>query len=629
MCGIGGIVYLDKSKPVDEEELRRICGTMLHRGPDDEGCVIDHHVGLAMRRLNVIDLLTGRQPISNEDGSIWIVFNGEIYNFRELRKQLEKKGHKFSSNSDTETIVHLYEEHGTDCVKQLNGMFAFAIWDKAKQTLLLARDRLGVKPLYYFLDGQRLIFGSELKAILACDNIPRRIDLEALDSFLTSEYVPAPLSIFQGIKKLPAAHILVLSKEKVFIDRYWDLTFTRSTGREEDLSERLYELLKECVRIRLTSDVPFGAFLSGGVDSSAIVSIMSEIIGQPVKTFSIGFDDPSYNELKYAGLVAQQFNTDHHESIVRPNIVDLVYSLIRYLDEPFADVSVFPTYLISKLAREHVTVVLSGDGGDELFAGYEWYVAQKIASYYRQLPGAVRNRWLVSFIDRVPPSSRKKGLINKLKRFIEGAALPESLEHFRWSIFATEETKERLYTEDLKRSLIGCDSYRRLFDQLQSSRDTDSLWRQQVADIRTYLADDILVKVDRMSMANSLEARSPFLDYRLVEFATSLPAHLKLNGLQTKYLLKRCMASKLPRNILVRRKEGFSIPMKNWLKHELRPLMSDLLSPGRIKQQGLFNVGHIQKLIGNHLKGVENNSHQIWPLMMFQIWQDSYLNQQA
>jgi asparagine synthase (glutamine-hydrolysing) len=375
--------------------------------------------------------------------------------------------------------------------------------------------------------------------------------------------------------------------------------------------------------------VPLGAFLSGGIDSSAIVCMMSEIIGRPVKTFSIGFDDPSYNELKYARLVAQQFNTDHHESIVRPDIVDLVYNLIKYLDEPFADVSVFPTYLISKLAREHVTVVLSGDGGDELFAGYEWYVAQKIASYYRQLPGAVRNRWLVSFLDRVPPSSRKKGLINKLKRFIEGAALPEPLEHFRWSIFATEESKERLYSEDLKRSLIGCDSYRRLFDNLQSSSDTDSLWRQQVADIKTYLADDILVKVDRMSMANSLEARSPFLDYRLVEFATSLPAHLKLNGLQTKYLLKRCMARKLPRNILVRRKEGFSIPMKNWLKHELRPLMSDLLSPGRIKEQGLFNVCHIQNLIGNHLKGVANNSHQIWSLMMFQIWQDSYLNQRA
>lgn len=628
MCGIGGIVYLDQSRPVDQEELRRMCGTMLHRGPDDEGCVIDHHVGLAMRRLNVIDLITGRQPISNEDGRIWIVFNGEIYNFRELRRQLEQQGHKFATSSDTETIVHLYEEHGTDCVKQLNGMFAFAIWDNTKHTLLLARDRLGVKPLYYFLDNQRLIFGSELKAILACDNIPRQIDLEALDSYLTCEYVPTPLSIFQGIKKLPAAHTLVLSKDKVVIDRYWDLTFTRTLDRENDLSERLYELLEDCVRIRLTSDVPLGAFLSGGVDSSAIVCIMSEIMGRPVKTLSIGFDDPSYNELKYARLIAHQFNTDHHEWIIRPNIVDLVYNLIKYLDEPFADVSVFPTYLVSKLAREHVTVALSGDGGDELFAGYEWYVAEKIASYYRHLPDAVRNN-LVSFFDWVPPSGRKKGLINRLKRFIEGAALPESLEHFRWSIFATEESKELLYNEDLKRSVVHFNSYRRLSDRLHSNGNTDSLWRQQVADIRTYLADDIMVKVDRMSMANSLEARSPFLDYRLVEFATSLPAHLKLNGLQTKYLLKRCMASKLPRSVLVRRKEGFSIPMKNWLKHELRPLMLDLLSPERIKKQDLFNVCHIQNLIGDHLKGVANNSHQIWSLMMFQIWQDSYLHQRA
>ena len=626
MCGISGIVYRDRERAVRQDDLRRMCQTMVHRGPDDEGFFVDRNVGLAMRRLNVIDLVTGHQPIANEDGRIQIVFNGEIYNFPELRVELESKGHKFSTNTDTEAIVHLYEEYGGDCVKKLNGMFAFAIWDGRDRSLFLARDRLGVKPLYYFLDDHALIFGSELKALLAYKEIPREIDLEALDIFLTAEYIPAPLSIFRSIHKLPPGHSLFFRNGKVSTTRYWDLQFNPVDGSEEDLSESLRELLKDAVRIRLISDVPLGAFLSGGVDSSTVVSLMSEIMDRPVKTFSIGFEDPSYNELQYARLVAEKLGTEHHELTIQPDVVHLVQDLIKYLDEPLADVSVFPTYLVSQLARRHVTVALSGDGGDELFAGYDWYVASKFASYYDQVPAFLRNGWIPQLVDRIPPSAQKKGLTNKLKRFVEGSLLPSSLQHFRWNMFATREKKNCLYSKELQGSVSPFSGYERFIEHFQSTEEADPLWRQQVADIKTYLADDILVKVDRMSMANSLEARSPFLDYRVVEFATGLPSHLKLKGFRTKYLLKRCMASKLPAPILNRKKEGFSIPMKNWLKRELRPLMQDLLSPTRLKRGGFFNAAYVQTLMTEHLAGVANHSHQLWSLMMFEIWQDSYLD---
>jgi asparagine synthase (glutamine-hydrolysing) len=625
MCGISGIVYRDRHKPASLDNLKKMCTTLVHRGPDDEGFFVNRNVGLGMRRLNVIDLSTGHQPISNEDGRIWIVFNGEIYNYPELRKELENKGHKFSTNSDTETIVHAYEEHGEDCAKKLNGMFAFAIWDGCHQKLVLARDRLGVKPLYYFVNNQCLVFGSELKAILQCKEVPKAIDFEALDSFLTFEYIPAPLSIFQGIKKLPAGHTLVLQEGDVSIHLYWDVPFQRLKGDEEELSQMLYDLLKDAVRIRLASDVPLGAFLSGGIDSSTIVCLMSEIIDRPVKTFSIGFDDHSYNELEYARAVARHFSTDHHELTIQSDIVHLAENLVSYLDEPLADVSIFPTYLVSQLARQEVTVVLSGDGGDELFAGYEWYLAEKIERYYRRLPSVLRNRWIPDVIGRIPPSSRKKGFINKLKRFVEGSTLPDSLEHFRWNIFLTNQKKNYLYSEGLKRSVDQHDPCSKWMTYLKAFEEADPLWRQQFADIKTYLADDILVKVDRMSMANSLEARTPYLDYRVVEFAAGLPSALKLNGFQTKYLLKRCMGKRLPQGVINRGKEGFSIPIKNWLRAELRPLMLELLSTRQIKKRGYFNSEYVDGLIAEHLEGRQNHSHRLWALMVFELWYDKYL----
>ena len=625
MCGITGFIYRDRHRAAVLDDLRKMCNTLVHRGPDDEGFFIERNVGLGMRRLSVIDLVTGHQPISNEDGRIWIVFNGEIYNYPELRKNLEDKGHRFATNTDTETIVHSYEEYGDDCVKTFNGMFACAIWDGHQQRLVLFRDRLGIKPLYFFWNERCLIFGSELKAILAHQEVPREIDLEALDKFLTFEYIPAPASIFRKIKKLHPGHSLVMQNDKVIIQPYWGLPYSRVSASEEELAQTLYDLLKDAVRMRLISDVPLGAFLSGGIDSSTIVCLMSEIMDQPVKTFSIGFDDPSYNELQYARTVADHFNTDHHERTVQPDIVNLVEDLVGYLDEPFADVSIFPTYILSQLARQTVTVVLSGDGGDELFAGYEWYVADKIERHYQRLPAILRKRWIAPLMGRIPASAHKKGTRNKLKRFIEGSMLPAPLRHFRWSIFLTKEQKRRLYSDNFLSAVGNQDVYAPFIAHLQTFEDADVLWQQQFADINTYLVDDILVKVDRMSMANSLEARTPYLDHRVVEFAAGLPSHLKLKGLQTKYLLKQCMAQKVPGEILRRPKEGFSIPMKNWLRQELQPLMQDVLSPDRLKREGLFNSSYVEKLKSEHLKGRANHAHQLWSLMIFEIWRDKYL----
>ena len=626
MCGISGFVYHDRERSAAPEVVKRMCDTLVHRGPDDDGFYVKGNVALGMRRLSIIDLVTGHQPISNEDGKVWIVFNGEIYNFAELRDDLRAKGHEFATNTDTEAIVHAYEEYGVDCVKRLNGMFAYAIWDEREQRLVLARDRVGIKPLYYYLDDKILVFGSELKALLENPNVPRDLDHEALDAFLTFEYIPAPLSIFKGVRKLPPGHTLVLKNGEARIEQYWEVTQGHTSADEAELSESLYELIKDAVRMRLVSDVPLGAFLSGGVDSSAIVCAMSELMDRPVQTFSIGFDDPSYNELAYARKVADHFGTDHHEEVIRPNVVDLVDGLVGYLDEPMADVSIFPTYLVSKLARRDVTVVLSGDGGDELFAGYDWYLAEKYARYYGMLPGPIRRSLLPKVMSLIPPSSQKKGAVNKLKRFVEGAALPDSLKHFRWNVYLTEDSKRSLYTRDLRDTLNGTDTYSRFVAHLDRFGDSDSLWRQQYADIKTFLVDDILVKVDRMSMAHSLEARTPFLDHRVVEFAASLPKEMRMRGSTQKYLLKKAVESRLPEGITTRSKEGFSIPMKNWLRDELRPMMEEVLSPQRIREEGLFDSARIESLKSQHVSGSANNAHQLWPLMMFQIWRDKYLS---
>lgn len=629
MCGICGVVYCDRDQQVEQRLLKNMCDTIIHRGPDDEGFYVHNHVGLGMRRLSIIDLSTGKQPISNENGKIWIVFNGEIYNHKEIRAELEARGHQFKTQTDTEAIVHAYEEFGEKCVQKLNGMFAFAIWDELKNQMFLARDRVGIKPLYYFFDKQRLIFGSELKSILQAGEIPRRIDLQALDNFLTLEYIPAPLSIFQDIRKLAPGHTLTFKNNDIWIRNYWDVELKTNGTEPGEIKKNLRELLQDATKLRLMSDVPLGAFLSGGIDSSTIVALMAQVMDQPVKTFSIGFEDSTYNELEYARLIAKTFKTDHHEFIIKPDAVELSDTLLKFLDEPFGDFSIFPTYLVSKMAREYVTVVLSGDGGDELFAGYDPYIADKIAKrYYSRLPRGLRNGVISKMVDMIPPSSKKKGLINRAKRFVEGMKLPEDLHHTRWMIFLQEAEKELLYNREMKSGILEKDSYKfiRNYFSNVSYNGADEINKQMYVDLKTYLVDDILVKVDRMSMATSLEARVPFLDYRFVELAATIPGGYKLQGKKTKVILKQAMEDLLPHEILYRGKEGFSIPIKNWLKKELKPLMMDTLAPDKIKREGFFNSQYIEKLVDEHVKGAENHSHRLWALIIFGRWYDLYMS---
>lgn len=620
MCGICGIV---SRQPVDLVEGRAVKGmndALRHRGPDDEGYYTDDFALLAVRRLSIIDLISGHQPISNEDGTVWLVFNGEIYNFRALRRQLEQKGHFFSTETDSEVIVHSYEEYGDECVHRFNGMFAFAIWDLVNRRLLLARDRLGIKPLYYWQSQDKLVFGSELKAIIAHPAVPLAVDLEALDLFLALEYIPAPHSILKQVHKLPPGHRLIFDHLETRLEQYWEIPLRETSFDENGCTEALAELLDDAVRIRLMSDVPIGAFLSGGIDSSTVVSFMSEAIDEPVKTFSIGFADPTYNELHSARLVAKQFHTNHHEAILEPDIVGLTERLISHLDEPLADFSLFPTYLVSQLASQHVKVVLTGDGGDEIFGGYETYAAQQWDRYYRRLPAIIRHRTLPRLLDLVPPQPAKKGIINKTKRYVEGASLSPALQHTRWMIFMTERDRASLYSQELRVTLNGRKAEGYLRELFQSAAQFDPLGQQQFVDLKGYLANDILTKVDRMSMAVSIEARVPMLDYRIVEFMINLPSHLKLRRGQTKVLLRRAVADRLPRQVLSKPKEGFSIPLKHWLRGPLRPLMTDLLSLQTLNRRGYFDAACVHRWLSEHLEQRANHSHRLWALMVFELW---------
>lgn len=633
MCGICGIVRLKDSFEIRQETLQRMNDVIIHRGPDDEGFYRTPMVGLAMRRLSIIDVAGGHQPVHNADGSVQVVFNGEIYNFPELRQSLEAKGYRFYTHSDTEVIVHGYAEYGVEVVKHLRGMFAFALWDVRQETLLIARDRPGIKPLHYYYDGEKFLFGSEIKSLLQCERVPRAVNLAALDRFLTFEYVFSPETIFQGIHKLPPGHFLTLRKGKIRIEQYWENlpTTQRFNAPPRPLSEAEYarqvaETLEEAVRMHLISDVPLGAFLSGGIDSSSVVGFMAKHSSQPVKTFSIGFEDQSYNELEYARIVSKHFDTEHYEFIIKPDAVDLVEKLVNTLDEPLGDFSIFPTYLVSKMAREYVTVALSGDGGDELFAGYDTYIADWVARSYQKLPRFLRDQAIPGLLQRIPPSSQKKGLINRAKRFVEGAQLPPELMHTRWMIFLHAQEKQQLYVNDLLATFEHGNSYQYIEDYFARVHGFSPLAQQEYVDIKTYLTDDILVKVDRMSMAPSLETRVPFLDHKVMELAAAIPTSLKLKGLTTKHILKKAVADLLPEQILKRGKQGFSIPIKNWLRQELRPLLLDTLSEQRVKQRGYFQPAYVQRLVQEHLNGKENHSHRLWALMIFEIWHQAYID---
>lgn len=623
MCGICGILYRDKERPVDLTILKKMTDTIVHRGPDDEGHVQLPGVGLGMRRLSIIDLSTGKQPISNEDESIWIVFNGEIYNYRELRNELKKAGHVFRTESDTECIVHGYEEWGEAVLQKLNGMFGFALWDARRSRLLMARDRLGIKPLYYYQDEEKLVFGSEIKAILQCPNVHRNIDFQALNNFLTFEYIPAPRSIFKEIRKLEPGHRLIWQNGSVKIDPYWQLQPTVQAQTFEEASERLNELVNDAVRLRLVSDVPLGAFLSGGIDSSILVAQMAGLMDRPVKTFSIGFKESSYNELKYARAVAEKYNTEHHEFTIEAKALELTEKLIGHLDEPFGDFSIFPTFLVSKMARDYVTVALSGDGGDELFAGYDTYRAHRFdRRYYHLLPKLVKHGMIEPFARSLTPTEKKKGFINSFKRFIQGTELPKSLLHARWMVFLSEAERMKLFSGDAAAEIAENDPYDFILAHGNVVQGLDDVVRSGYIDVQTYLVDNILVKVDRMSMATSLEARVPYLDHRIVEFAFTLPPHLKMDGFKTKVLMKKAFWNLLPEAVQNRDKQGFSIPIKNWIRGELKPMMLDLLDENRIRQQGIFDADFLQTLVKSHLDGVDNHSHKLWALMVFQQWFD-------
>jgi asparagine synthase (glutamine-hydrolysing) len=625
MCGIVGFATRDPLAPADLADVERMVRTLVHRGPDEEGTVACAGAGLGMRRLSIVDLAGGQQPFWNEDHTVVVVGNGEIYNFAEVRARLEARGHRFRSHSDIEVAVHAYEEYGEDCVSHLKGMFALAWWDTRTATLLAARDRAGEKPLFYAETPQGLFLASEVKALLTRPEVSREIDLEAVDQFLTYEYVIAPRSMLKAVRKLPAAHMLTYSRGELRVRRYWDAAdIPVRPWREDEAVEAVRSAFARAVDSQMMADVPLGVFLSGGVDSSAIVAEMSRAAvrrGVRVSSFSLGFDDGSYNELPYAREVAARFGTDHHEDIVRPDVAHLFEPLVTHLDEPFADVSLFPTYLVSRLAQRHVKVVLGGDGGDELFGGYDAYVAQRLAARMQGVTPRLVWRLAEQAASLVRPQAKKKGAINKAKRFIEGMASGDpGIGHYRWMTFLGPRSRSRLYRPALADALRASDVHREVREAIGAYQADDPINRALYADLRIYLADDILQKVDRMSMATSLETRAPFLDTDLMELVFSMPGSLKVRGGERKYVLKQALRGVVPDSILTRRKEGFSIPMKQWLRRELQPLMRDLLSPERIGRRGLFVPAEVTRLIDSHVAGRANYAHQLFSLMVLERW---------
>jgi asparagine synthase (glutamine-hydrolysing) len=622
MCGICGVlVHEDRSK-IDPGILKRMCDTIYHRGPDDEGFYHNDQVFLGSRRLSIIDLEYGHQPMTNEDKSIWLVFNGEIYNYPEIRERLIQKGHAIQTNSDTEVIIHAYEEYGEGCAAVLNGMFAFALWDDNRKQLLIARDRVGIKPLYYTDQGGRFVFGSELKAICAVPGLQLEIDSAAVDHFLTLEYIPGPKTIYKNVHKLPAGHFMTVRAGHTRIASYWEIPQTPINNREEVCVEIVRGLLQESVKMQMISDVPLGAFLSGGIDSSAVVALMTKSSTDPIRTFAIGFEDDSYNEVSYARRIASQFNTIHHEEVIKPDIVQLMDQLVAQFDEPFADSSIFPTYLVSKMASQHVKVVLSGDGGDEVFGGYDTSLAHRSEHYcYRLIPKPLRMHTLPAILDQIPPRPSKKGWINKAKRMVEGGAISPTLRHARWMVFMTDAFRCNLYEPDFQNSINGSPSVQAFLEQkFDEARNLDFLAQSQYADIKTYLVDDILVKVDRMSMAASLEARVPLLDHRLIEFALNLPDPMRIRFRRTKVIFRKAMQGILPTEIIEKHKQGFSIPIKQWLRGPLKPMMTDLLSPHTVRNRGYFDPNTVSLWVNEHLKGTVNHSHRLWALMILELW---------
>lgn len=630
MCGICGVYNFSSSEPVRPGLVRDMTATLYHRGPDEEGFYIKNGVGLGMRRLSIIDLATGQQPISNENNTIWVILNGEIYNYRQLRDELILKGHKFKTKSDTEVIVHLYEDRAEMCVESLRGMFAFAIWDSRSKKLVLARDQLGIKPLYYWLDAGFCLFGSEIKAILKDSRVPREINYEALDDYFTFLAVPSPKSIFKGIYKLPPAHILTCTPNQAAIKEYWDVDFSSNPSpyppREEEYyqQELLYHL-KDSVKNQLISEVPLGAFLSGGIDSSAVVAVMSQALENPVITSSMGFSEGEFDETKFARLVAHLYKTTHYEYTVKADLETLLPKLIYHFDEPFADSSAVPTYYLSRTAREHVTVALSGDGGDELFAGYRRYFYDRLENRLRAYFPAFIRRHLLPPLARIYPKADYLPQFLRAKTLLTNLTLSPEKGYANSLSLYNDEMRGKLYSEDLKLKLAGYDPADVLTKYFKKTEGLDPLSRIQYVDIKTYLPDDILTKVDRMSMANSLEVRVPLLDHPFVEFAATIPPDLKLKGRTSKYIFKKALASYLPPTILERNKMGFSIPADTWFRKDIKEMAGDILLDNQTLNRGYFNSRFIRKMWRDHQSGLKNYGQHLWSLLILEMWHRKFM----
>ncbi len=619
MCGICGFNWND------ERLARKMAAQIAHRGPDHEGVYTSEEMSLAFRRLSIIDLSeNGNQPMLNEDGSVVLVFNGEIYNFRQLRHELEQDGYRFRSNADSEVIVHGYEKWGDRVLERLRGMFALAIWDVRKKRLLLARDRIGIKPLYYSFQQGNLLFGSEIKTLLESSRLERKINYQALYDYLGFEFVPSPETMFSGINKLPAGCSLVYENGEIDVQRYWDLQFHPG---ENSLSfneavEEFRSQLDFAVKSHLVSDVPLGVFLSGGLDSSCIVALMRRHISGPLRTFTIGYEDKSYSELDYAQIVAEHCATEHHVLMLDSLKPEYVEQTLWHLDEPMTDLSTVPLYLLCKQAKEHVTVCLSGEGADESLAGYDRFKAARLNRYFGLIPAVLRKQLIGRAMNLLPDQPQKKGLINMLKRFVEGANLDPAGQHLRWQYFLTRDIEKQLFT-DTTAACMEMEPFRKIKGYNQRCDAQDPINRQIYLDMRYMMADSVLMKVDRMSMASSLEIRVPLLDHVLVEFLASLPGSWKLNGMETKHIFRAALEGLLPDKVVHRGKQGYSLPVKHLLRGELKDYMVTLLNDSRVIREN-FDVAYVNRLIGEHCAGKTNHNHILWALMNVAIWHNRF-----
>ncbi len=626
MCGIVGIANTN-SRSINREVLEKMNGAITHRGPDEDGFYVKENIGLAMRRLSIIDLAGGQQPIFNHDKTKAIVFNGEIYNFQELRKNLEDEGDKFYTHSDTEVILHLYEKHGVECLQFLRGMFAIAIWDDREKSLFLARDRVGKKPLLYsHQKNGDLIFGSEFQAILKHPEISREVDLEAIDNYLTFICVPAPQTAFKQIRKLKPGHWLLWKDGEIKTERYWTLDYSKKIKiSEEEAIEETTRILREATKLRLISEVPLGAFLSGGVDSSCVVALMAQESEKPVKTFSIGFEEQDYSELKYAKRVARHVGAEYNEFIVKPDALEVLPTLVEHYGEPFADPSALATYYVSKETRQYVTVALNGDGGDESFAGYERHFAMKISEKYHIVPEFVRRQLIERAFLAIPSSTDFRNRFTRLKRFLKAASLEKDQRYLRWMSNFQPHEKEELYTADFSEKVAG-NAPVKFISEIIKQNNKGIVDATLYTDILTYLPNDLLVKVDIAAMSVSLEARSPFLDHKLMEFAATLPENIKLKGRENKYLLKKVASRLVPNEVIYRQKMGFAVPISHWFRGEMSGYVEENLLSEKFLGRNLFKESYIKHIIEEHKADKQDNSWKLWNLLMLELWYQRFID---